>query len=29
MRRFVLPKEDERMRPTGVLPARNRDGEPS
>jgi hypothetical protein len=29
MRRFVLPKEDERMRPTGILPARNRDGEPS
>jgi HEAT repeat protein/type II secretion system (T2SS) protein E len=29
MRRFVLPKEDERMRPTGVLPARNRDGEPT
>ncbi|HET9993099.1 MAG TPA: HEAT repeat domain-containing protein, partial [Kofleriaceae bacterium] len=29
MRRFVLPKEDERMRPTGVLPARGRDGEPS
>ncbi|MEO8551776.1 MAG: HEAT repeat domain-containing protein [Kofleriaceae bacterium] len=28
-RRFVLPKEDERMRPTGVLPARGRDGEPS
>ena len=29
MRRFVLPKEDERMRPTGVLPARKSDGEPS
>jgi hypothetical protein len=28
MRRFVLPREDERMRPTGVLPARGRDGEP-
>ena len=27
MRRFVLPKEDERVRPTGVLPARGRDGE--
>ena len=27
MRRFVLPKEDERMRPTGVLPARGRDDE--
>jgi len=29
-RRFVLPKEDERLRPTGILPSRNpRDGEPS